>query len=183
MKVGICGKMASGKTTLANLLCAEEDFQRYSLAKAVKDFANFLFDIPEGHKDRVAYQKVGDGGRKILFPNLWIDTLLNQVSANQEQRAVIDDVRYENEVSNLKREGWIMIKLEVSDELQLDRLKRTYPSNWETHADARQHPSEAEVDMIPLEDFDLVIESSDTKDAGETLLAYLRGLMTKELEV
>ena len=180
MKVGICGKMASGKTTLANTLCDDLQFKKYSLAKAVKDFANFLFDIPEGHKDRVAYQKVGDGGRKILFHNLWIDTLLNQIKNNGTDLAVIDDVRYENEVVNLKNDGWIIIKLDISDNLQLDRLKRTYPNDWETHANARTHPSESEVDMIPESYFDLIIESCDTQESIRRLKNYLNGMMASQ---
>ena len=67
MKLALCGKMASGKTTMALKLGDEFGFSRFSLAKGVKDFGNFLFEIPEGHKDRVAYQKVGDGGETFFI--------------------------------------------------------------------------------------------------------------------
>lgn len=168
--------MASGKTTLANTLCENLNFEKHSLAKAVKDFANFLFDIPEGHKDRIAYQKVGDGGRKILFPNLWIDTLLNQVEDSGGDNVVVDDVRYQNEVNNLKDDGWILVKIDIDDELQLDRLKRTYPDHWKTHAKARKHASEAEVDTIPDSDFHLIIKAQDTQEVNEQFLQFVMGL-------
>ena len=48
VKIGLCGIMASGKTTLAEQLIENySDFTRCSLAGAVKEFANFIFDIPE----------------------------------------------------------------------------------------------------------------------------------------
>ena len=178
VKIAICGKMASGKTTLAERIINNYDyFRRYSLADAVKQFANFVYDIPEGVKDRVAYQKIGDGARKQLYEDVWIDTLIKQIENNNRcydmngrdfsldwetpTHCIVDDVRYLNEVIKLKADGWLMVKIDISDELQIERLKRTYPDNWETHVNARHHASEAEVDEIPDELFDLVVTAED----------------------
>ena len=178
VKIAICGKMASGKTTLAEEIIDNHDyFKRYSLADAVKQFANFVYDIPEGVKDRVAYQKIGDGARKQLYEDVWIDTLIKQIENNNRfhdmdgrdfgldwetpTHCIVDDVRYLNEVIKLKADGWLMVKIDISDELQIERLKRTYPGNWETHVNARHHASEAEVDEIPDELFDLVVTAED----------------------
>ena len=161
MKVALCGKMASGKTTMALKLGDRFGFKRFSLAKGVKDFGNFLFDIPEGHKDRVAYQKVGDGGRNLLYAEIWIDVMLKSVSNSECSNAVVDDVRYLNEVENLKKEGWKIIKIDIEEPQQIERLKKTYPNDWETHVSARNHPSELEIDTIPESMFDLVVKASD----------------------
>lgn len=162
MKIAICGKMASGKTTIADALCQELGFKRFSLAGGVKDLANFLFDIPEGHKDRVAYQKVGDGARKTLYPDIWIDVLKGRINESNPSYVVVDDVRYLNEVQKLRQSGWYIIKVEIDDELQIQRLKETYPDDWEVHADSRNHPSEAEVDSIPANLIDLTIQAKNT---------------------
>jgi len=179
VKIAICGKMASGKTTLAEGVVTNYDFfRRYSLADAVKQFANFVYDIPEGVKDRVAYQKIGDGARKQLYEDIWIDTLIKQIENNNKFHdmngrdfgldwetptpyCIVDDVRYLNEVIKLKADGWVMVKIDISDELQIERLKRTYPANWETHVGARHHASESEVDKIPNELFDLIVTAED----------------------
>jgi len=42
MKIAICGQMASGKTTLANRLCEEENYTILSLAGMVKEVAFML---------------------------------------------------------------------------------------------------------------------------------------------
>ena len=45
MKIAICGKMASGKTTLADWFVEHHDFQKISLAAKVKSIAADLFGI------------------------------------------------------------------------------------------------------------------------------------------
>tara|TARA_R110002020_G_scaffold157312_3_gene340018 strand:+ start:9084 stop:9707 length:624 start_codon:yes stop_codon:yes gene_type:complete len=164
VRIAICGKMASGKTTMAEWLEINHDYVKFSLAGAVKDFGNFLFDIPNGQKDRIAYQKVGDGARRYLCEDVWINTLFRKVEEHcgtpyATHNIVVDDVRYENEVHKLKRDGWVLIKINIDDELQLQRLKKTYPKDWKTHAEARTHPSEAEVDGIDESLFDFIIEA------------------------
>ena len=176
MRLALCGKMASGKTTIAEYLEATEGFERFSLAKAVKDYANFLFDIPEGLKDRTAYQKVGEGGRQFLYSNIWIDVLIKDIEqCSVDSVVVVDDVRYGNEVTYLKEQGWKLIKVKITDELQLERLKTTYPDDWQTHAESRNHASELEVDLIDDSIFDLVIDASDDSQVFQELKRYLVG--------
>ena len=140
VKIAICGKMASGKTTLAEYIVNHcNDYGKFSLANAVKRFARYVYDIPEGHKDRIAFQKIGDGARKELYQNIWIDTLLNEIKIHERindlengnegfvKNFIIDDVRYINEVKELKADGWLVIKLEIDEDLQKERLIRTYP--------------------------------------------------------
>ena len=185
VKIAICGKMASGKTTIAEMLVSEcfqsGEFGRFSLADAVKRFARFMFDIPDGHKDRVAFQKMRDGARRFLYEDVWIDTLLKEVAhyevvANNGgliKNFVVDDVRYLNEVIKLKDAGWITVKIDISEELQIERLKRTYPDDWETHVNARHHASEAEVDTIPDQLFDIVVAADDTDEPFKILESFI----------
>ena len=173
VKIAICGKMASGKTTMADWLELNHDYVKFSLAGAVKDFGNFLFDIPQGTKDRPTYQKIGDGARRFLFEDVWIYTLLVNVSKHvatpyKTHNIVVDDVRYENEVMKLKEGGWTLIKINVDDELQIERLKRTYPDDWETHVASRDHPSEAEIDKMDDKLFDYIIDAENGK-TGEII--------------
>jgi len=182
VKIAICGKMASGKTTLAEYIVHDyQDTARFSLAEAVKRFARFVYDIPEDHKDRVAFQKIGDGARKELYENIWIDTLLNEIAhhevvSNNEgfiKNFVIDDVRYINEVIELKNEGWLIIKLEIDEDLQKERLMNTYPKDWKTHYNARNHPSETEIDLITEDMVDLVIKSSNGNNLEKAIDTFL----------
>ena len=183
VKIGLCGIMASGKTTLAEQLIQNySDFTRVSLANAVKEFANFIFDIPEGYKDRVAYQKMGDGARNYLFQDVWIETLLQQVAEQEgfNKHFIVDDIRYENEVDKLKEKGWYIVKLDINEDLQLDRLKATYPDDWEVHAEARSHASESQVNNIPLEKFDFIIKASNDDSPLMQLDNFVNEIYQKE---
>ena len=64
LKIAVCGKMASGKTTLANMMVAEKDKgEVLSLAKKVKDIGRELFFMED--KDRPLLQKIGMKMREI----------------------------------------------------------------------------------------------------------------------
>ena len=74
MKVGICGKMASGKTTLAKGF-SEEGFEIVSMADGVKRVGREVFGM--NMKDRHLQQKIG---WKILEirSNFWLDLIIKQ---------------------------------------------------------------------------------------------------------
>ena len=74
MKVGICGKMASGKTTLAKGF-SEEGFEIVSMADGVKRVGREVFGMTM--KDRHLLQQIGMKMREIR-PTVWLDLLMKQ---------------------------------------------------------------------------------------------------------
>ena len=172
MKIAICGKMGSGKTTLANNIIVNHPyFLKRSLAEGVKNFARFVYDIPEGKKDRVLFQKIGDGARNELFEDIWITTMLRQ--CNSEEYIIVDDVRYYNEVIKLEEQGWNIIKINISNDLQEQRIKRTYPDDWKTHLSSRKHNSETEMDTIPKDLFNLILEAKDDSTNDKKINVFI----------
>ncbi len=166
MKIAICGKMASGKTTLADWFVEHQDFQKISLAAKVKSIAKDLFGM-EG-KDRRLLQQIGMKMREIR-EDVWIDYLINHEGDN----LIVDDVRFINEAEKLKAAGWTLIRINIDDELQKERLQFTYPDDWEVHWNSRQDSSEAQVDLIPAELLDLEITAVNQQWPVESLLALL----------
>ncbi len=163
VKIAFCGKMASGKTTMADELCEVlEKSRKYSFAAGVKDFGRFLFDIPEGVKDRVKFQKVGDGARKFIGEDVWVNALFTNISNDKSVRNhILDDCRYANELKKLKADGWYVGLLDISDELQVDRLNTISPNDWQTHIDAGNQLRRLDVDKIDKNLFDLIIDVGD----------------------
>jgi len=165
MKIAICGKMASGKTTLANSIINQNDDEGtvLSLAKKVKDIGVELFFM-DG-KDRPLLQKIGMKMREIRA-DVWLDYLIQSADDWQKDNVgvvVVDDVRFKNEVKKLKDNGWTLIKLEITESLQKERLQKTY-TDWKPHWDNRHDASEADVDNIPLEWFDYILDGDNLTD-------------------
>ena len=160
MKVAICGKMASGKTTIADLVAAETEFTKYSLGSKVKEVAYNIFGMNPEFKDRHLLQQIGMKMRDV-YPHVWIEAVMLQVMRDEATNAVVDDVRFVNEAKKFKEDGWTLIKLDIPENLQISRLKNTYPDNWEDHVLHREDPSETEVDEIPIEWFDLIVNVED----------------------
>jgi adenylate kinase family enzyme len=142
VKIAICGPMASGKTWLAHKLCEELGLSKISLAAQVKVVARDLFFMDPEHKDRILLQEIGKKMRDIR-PSVWVDYMLN--SENAQDNCVCDDVRFVNEARKLSEEGFLIIMLEIEEELQKSRLMRAYPDNWEIHWNARSDSSETEL--------------------------------------
>lgn len=165
MKIAIAGRMASGKTTLAQELV--KDFQRngqdasiVSLAGKVKEIATDLFGMTE--KNRPLLQQIGMKMREIE-PDVWLDYVIHLADKEQAKGniVIVDDVRFVNEAEKLNEKGWKVIKITVNEETQMERLKKTY-SDWEIHWENRDNPSEKEVDMIDLSIITCHIGAEDT---------------------
>jgi len=170
MKIGICGKMASGKTTIAEELSHREDygFTIISMAGEVKRVGRELFGMTK--KDRPLLQQIGMKMREIR-ESVWLDAVINE--AENHDDAVCDDVRFINEAKNLKEAGWLLVKLEIDEDLQKSRLQTTYGDDWEVHWDNRGDPSETEVDKIPLDWFDIVISAANDASPTKGLISFL----------
>jgi len=156
MKVAICGPMASGKTTLADYLVEHHGFVKLSFAAGVKAMGEKIVDAlieeglvsPEaaGKKHRGVLQAIGAEGRR-LRPTIWIEDALTQ--AENHEKVVIDDMRYINEAKLAHEQGFVNLRLCISENLQKSRLQRTYPDDWERHWGARSDSSEQEIHQIP----------------------------------
>lgn len=170
MKIAICGKMASGKTTLADWFAEHHGFLKISLAAKVKDVAKDLFGMT--HKDRRLLQQIGMKMREIK-EDVWIDYLVN-LQVDEGENLIVDDVRFINEAEKLKSAGWTLIRINIDDELQCERLKSTYPDNWEVHWNSRTDSSEAQVDLIPAELLDLEITAVNKQWPVEALLNIIQ---------
>jgi hypothetical protein len=80
-------------------------------------------------------------GRKTWSP-VWINYLINKVKKEKSELAIITDVRFPNEVESIKEAGGIIIK-----------LNRKIKSK-------DKHPSETEVDNVPQELIDYLINNN-----------------------
>lgn len=153
MKIGICGQMCSGKTTIAKHIVSENNsYYVTSFAKKLKEIAKELFNME--NKDRKLLIDIGKKMREIN-PDVWINYTIKD--SNNYKNVIIDDVRYLNEFNKLKENNWTMIKLIISEELQLERMKMTYPDTWEEHCKHIKDNSE-NINSIPNDLFDFIIE-------------------------
>jgi len=160
MKIGICGKMCSGKSTLARLI--KERNNEYvigSFAGKVYDIAYDLFGMKE--KDRQLLQNIG-GKMREINPTVWADYI--ETKYENTECVVIDDVRYKNEVRMLKKNGYFLIKLNISKELQRQRLVDLYKGSYTTHLANLNHSSETEIDDFDDDVFDLVIKVNNNNE-------------------
>ena len=81
MKIAICGKMCSGKTTLANYIMRTfPGYQKYSFAEKVKELCVELFDMKK--KDRPLLIDFANKMREI-DPNVWINQVLKQTNGQE----------------------------------------------------------------------------------------------------
>ena len=173
MKIAICGPMGSGKTWLAEKLVNDFELTRINLAGKVKAIAADLFFMKPENKDRVLLQNIGKKMRDVRS-SVWVDYLLHQ---SAEGDVVCDDVRFVNEARRLQADGFTIILLNITEDLQKDRLQRTYPDNWEVHWNARLDASELDMwgtDILDYIDATLIVE--DGEEMYEKLLNSLEKL-------
>ena len=141
MRIGIFGPAFSGKSTLAVRLCvAFEDnhpsIRRVSFAGPIYEFAKTFFGMKS--KDRPLLQAIGMKWREI-DEDVWANAVVRE-----GDNVIVDDGRFVNEANVLKVNGFVLIKLCISKEEQLNRCQQMYGENWQMHADQLKHVSEEE---------------------------------------
>lgn len=164
MKIAIVGKMCSGKTTIANMIMEKyPNYERYSFGQKVKDVAVDLFNMKG--KDRSLLVKIG-GYMRDINPDVWVNYLMKQIVEVDD--CIIDDIRYQNEVDACIKNGFIFIKLNIPRDVQVERIKRVYPNNFEDHIENIDHNSETnelkidkciEIDTSTNIDLNLIINN------------------------
>lgn len=95
----VLGPMRAGKSTAASYLAEEHGFRRYSLADKLKQLHHTVTGNFE--KDREWLQTVGASCRAVFGESFWCDRLIEQLKKEKPDCFVVDDVRYENELTSL----------------------------------------------------------------------------------
>lgn len=168
LRIGIVGKMGSGKTTAANYMSnINSNFYLDSFANKLKEIATDLFNMTT--KDRKLLIEIGSKMREI-DPDVWAKYTIKR--CNEHEYSIIDDVRYLNEYFILRSNNWKIIKLNISSELQENRLIETYPNNYKDHLKFINDITED--DAVNLDDlyFDLVI-NVDKDDINDKISKFL----------
>jgi len=94
-------------------------------------------------KSRERLQHLGTDFRTRIYDRVWIDILFNSIE--EDKSYVCDDCRFLNEYKAFKAEGFTIIKLVVSPEVQKKRLDSLY---GEFDPKILQHSSELDFDKM-----------------------------------
>ena len=158
MIIGISGKMATGKTTLADILAKTLKGHRISFADALRTEVADTFCIPPGWLTNRHYkdtQQLKLGLRVMTIreilqwwgqirregdPNYWVRVALGSVIKNGPDTVIFDDVRYQNEAAAIRERGGMLVRLEP------------YPG-WLHSATGASHSSETDLDGYQHFDF------------------------------
>ena len=167
MKIAIIGKMCSGKSTIAQIIMDHDSsYKTFSFGGAVKRYAKEIFNM-QG-KDRSLLINFANKMREI-DSNVWIRPVIEE--SRLFDNCIVDDVRYQNELDALVNDNWIIIKLNISRELQEKRIKLTYPENYEDHLKNIDHLSEKNEFNFKSGYPHLIINSDDyTKESLKELI-------------
>lgn len=163
--VAVVGKMAAGKTTLADRLIKEYGYSRISFAERMRFIASQVYgdgNLIRKAEDYAVTRETGRvefiSGREVLQElgqavksldrDLWIKWLAYDMKAGLYGKGpfVIDDCRFSFEADFLKGLGFTVVKLDTDMPTRMARYEKLYgrpPSFNEL-----RHPSETEVDKI-----------------------------------
>lgn len=125
-KIALCGKMRSGKDTVAFRLDIFYGLTSFKFSGGIHELVRQYFPERVGDlKDRQLLIDIGQFMRTIN-PDVWINYLDRAITkANTSKGIVVTDVRQENEVSYLRKLGFTIVKVVSDDEKRIERIKKS----------------------------------------------------------
>ncbi|WP_157349641.1 AAA family ATPase [Bacillus sp. EE-W1] len=157
-KIAITGKARSGKTELSHYAWMLFGFKEFDFSEELKDLFHRLFPhIPRFPKPRALYQKFGQWLREI-DPDIWVRLTMAKVheycfedalnKVNHKSKVLVNGVRQPNEYQRLKDEGFVIIRVNASDDLRIGRAKEA--GDVFTEADL-EHETESHIDTFEVD--------------------------------
>lgn len=169
MIVAICGRIASGKSTLSQKiidgLCSKHSVRRISFAHQVKRYAGELFgcDVDGPNKNRAILQTFAES-MKAIDPDIWVKMTRQLIDSTPADFVIIDDLRFPNELRMLRALGALIIRINITKDVQMNRIQSTY-GNYDEHISRLDHVSESHVDTLDVDmivptdyDFEAIME-------------------------
>ncbi|PFZ38011.1 hypothetical protein COL77_26010 [Bacillus wiedmannii] len=157
-KIAITGKARSGKTELSHYAWMLYGFKEFDFSAVLKDEFHRLFPhIPRDPKPRAYYQKFGQWLREIN-PDIWVKVTMGKVheycfedalnKVNHKPKVLVNGVRQPNEYQRLKEEGFVIIRVNASDDLRIGRARNA--GDVFTEADLG-HETESHIDTFEVD--------------------------------
>ncbi len=156
IRIGLSGKMSSGKSLVASYLVKNHGFTELSFAARLKQIVREMFDIDVDKKDeraRSVLQQFAQHSREI-DPLVWVRYIIRRLP--DTGNVVISDVRFGNEFSTLQHIGFTMVRMMMDRPTQEEFIAKTYPGLPLILLDDQ---SETELDNYP---FDYYIDNGGT---------------------
>lgn len=159
-KICLCGRMRSGKDTVAHHLYIRYMFDKVAFGDALKRLAHETFpDVGVLSKPRALYQQFGQLMREI-DPDVWVKHVERRIEGTINYRkstddhigVVITDLRQPNEYAWAKANGFTIIRVTAPDQLRMDRAVEA-GDDFTVHDFA--HETELHVDSFEV-DFEIV---------------------------
>jgi dephospho-CoA kinase len=169
LRIAFVGPMASGKSTMANVIAKTYGCRVKSFAAPVKDIARGMFGMTT--KDRRLLQIIGMTGRA-LHPDTWANKLIG--SLDEHDSVCVDDVRFKNEIDVLRASGFVVIYLDIPSSVRFERLKKTYGADAQQHID---HASDVSETSVFAEDADMTWTETETNALVSSDARCLAALM------
>ena len=145
--------MRSGKDTVANYIIEKYGFEHLKFSKGINEIYNKYNYIDDGGiKNRQALQGIGQGLRRAIGENIWVNYTLSQYDPSKN--TVISDVRQDNEFIALRERGALIILVTTSPDVQKERLIQLGESPDEHMNHETEHIPES------LADIEIVNDSS-----------------------
>jgi len=157
MKIALNGKIGSGKSWIAEKLSSDNNFFRTSFAFRIKELAIELFDMKG--KDRDLLVEFGEKV-KTIDSKVWINRTLRECEG--KTNIVIDDMRFKDEFDTLKEQGWILIKINISEEERIININSKYGKDANKHLKYIESYTENALSNVEDSQFDLVLLNKDT---------------------
>jgi len=148
IKIALTGKMRSGKSAISRMLYEKYGFYYpLSFGNKLKSLAHSIFPwVPEEPKPRELYQFMNV--MRNYDEDVWVKHLAKGYEcalAVEPAGIVIDDVRQQNELEWAIENGFIVVRVEASDDI---RKQRIIDAGDSYNEDSFNHKTETYVDHL-----------------------------------
>lgn len=125
--IGLTGRAGSGKDTAGQVLVRQLGFHRYAFADPIKRALSAMFGWHMGvwedrawkegnlpgmrYSPRLLAQTLGTEWGRSIDPDFWVHVTESLIHRDTPSRAVITDVRFDNEAKWIQRQGGLVIEI------------------------------------------------------------------------